>query len=236
MSELELALSRLVRELDYPETPDLAGAVRRRLADERRPAAWRRPLVAALAALLVGVGALLAVPQSRSAILDWLGIGAATLRFVDELPKAEKTGADLALGEPMSLQEAQRLSDFELRVPKLGGLDDPAVYRGHVGQVSFLYGSEDEPRLLITHFLGTGTFEKLLSTETDVEIVTEDDAEGAWLEGQDHVLFFPTAGPERPRLVGNTLLLQRDDGVTVRIEGDIPKSRALRIYRSMRGT
>jgi hypothetical protein len=234
MSELELALDRLGRELDYPGTPDLTGAVRRRLTESRRPAAWRRPLVIALAALLVVVGALMAVPQSRSAILDWLGIGAATVRFVDELPKTDKTREELALGERMSLEQARELSDYTIRVPTLGGLDDPDVYRGHVGQVSFLYGSEDEPRLLITHFLGTGTFEKLLSTETDVEVVTEDDAQGAWLEGQEHILFFPTAGAEAPRLVGNTLLLQRDDGVTVRIEGDITKRQALRIYHSMR--
>ena len=235
MSELELALTRLGGELDYPETPDLSGAVRRRLGDGRRPVAWRRPLVIALAALLVVAGALLAVPQSRSAILDWLGIGAATVRYVDELPKAEKLQDDLALGDPVSLDEARRLGDFEIRVPTLDGLEDPKVYRGDVGDVSFLYGSEDEPRLLITQLLGTGVFQKLLMTETRLEIVTEDGAQGAWLEGREHVLFFPGDGPESPRLVGNTLLMERDDGVTVRIEADIPKREAVRIFRSMRG-
>ncbi len=235
MSELELALNRLGRELDYPNAPDLTGAVRRRLAEGRRPrASWRRPLVIVLAALLVVVGALMVVPQSRSEILDWLGIGAGTLRYVDELPKTEKAREDLALGERMSLEGARELSDFAIRVPSLDGLEDPEVYRGFVGQVSFLYGSEREPRLLITQLLGHGAFEKLLSTGTEVEVVTEEDAQGAWLEGQEHVLFFPDAGPEAPRLVGNTLLLQRDDGATVRIEADIPKREALKIYRSMR--
>ena len=36
MSELELALTRLGREVEYPETPDLTGVVRRRLAEGRR--------------------------------------------------------------------------------------------------------------------------------------------------------------------------------------------------------
>jgi hypothetical protein len=235
MSELELALTRIGRELDYPATPDLAGPVRRRLADGRRPGvAWRRPLVIALAALLVGVGAVMAVPQARSAILDWLGIGAVTIRYVDDLPKTEKRQDDLALGVGISLAEARAESAFRIQLPTLEGLRRPRVYRGGFGEVSFLYGSEDEPRLLITQIVGTGAFEKLLNTETDVDVIRVRDAEGAWLEGGEHVLFFPSSGPESPRLVGNTLLLQRKDGVTVRIEADISKQEALRIFRSMR--
>jgi hypothetical protein len=235
MSELELALTRIGRELDYPATPDLAGPVRRRLAEGRRPGvAWRRPLVVALAALLVSVAAAMAVPQARSAILDWLGIGAVTVRYVDDLPKVEKTQDDLALGLGVSLAEAREQSAFRIQVPTLEGLGEPDVYRGALGQVSFLYGSEAEPRLLITQILGTGALEKLLSQETDVELVREGGAEGVWLEGGEHVLFFPSSGPESQRLVGNTLLLQRKDGVTVRIEADISKQEALRIFRSMR--
>lgn len=234
MSELELALTRLGRELDYPETPDLAGSVRRRLAEGRRPVSWRRPLVIALAALLVGVAAVMAVPQARSEILDWFGIGSVTVRYVDELPKVDKTQDELALGERVELADLREREQFPIRVPTLEGLGDPRVYRGVHGQVSFLYGSEDEPRLLITQILGTGALEKLLNTETTVELVSVGGANGAWLEGGEHVIFFPSTGPESQRLVGNTLLLQRGDGVTVRIEADISKAEAVRIFRSMR--
>jgi hypothetical protein len=233
MSELELALTRLAGELDYPETPDLTGAVRRRLA-ERRNVVWRRPLVIALAALLVGVAAVMAVPQARSEILDWLGIGSVTIRHVDELPTVAKTQDDLALGERVSLAAARARAQFRVEVPKLDGLGAPGVYRGTLGQVSLLYGSEEEPRLLITQIVGTGALEKLLGLETDVELVRAGRAEGAWLEGGEHVVFFPSTGPESQRLAGNTLLLQREDGVTVRIEADVSKEEALRIFRSMR--
>jgi hypothetical protein len=234
MSELELALTRLGRELDVPETPDLAVAVRRRLAKGRRPVAWRRPVVIAVAALVVGVGAVMAVPQARSQILDWLGIGSVTIRYVDDLPTVEKTQDDLALGRRVSLAEARDRAVFGVRLPTVEGLGEPAVYQGSLGQVSFLYGSERKPRLLITQIVGAGALEKLLNTETDVELVHEADGEGAWLEGGEHVLFFPSTGPEAQRLVGNTLILQRKDGVTVRIEADISKEKALRIFRSMR--
>lgn len=191
-------------------------------------------MLIALAVLLVAVAAAMAVPQARSEILDWLGIGGVTVRYVDDLPTVEKRQTDLALGQRMSLEEARELSVFGIRVPRRKGLEDPDVYRGDFGQVSFLYGSEKKPRLLITQLLGTGSLEKLLQTETDVELINVDGAEGAWLEGGEHVLFFPSVGPESQRLVGNVLILERKDGVTVRIEADVPKNVAVRIFRSMR--
>jgi hypothetical protein len=235
MSELELALSRIGRELDYPETPDLAGSVRARLAEGRRPLAWRRPLVIALAALLVGVGAVMAVPPARSAILDWLGIGSVTIRYVEDLPDVRLATGDLGIGEKVSRDEADEQVSFEIRVPTIEGLDDPDVYfREDVRQVSFLYGSEEKPKLLITQVEARGALEKLIRGGTEVERVRTDHAQGVWIEGEQHVLFYPGVEAEPFRLVGNTLILEREDGVTLRIEADISKEEALRIARSMR--
>lgn len=238
MSELELALTRIGRELDYPETPDLTGAVRRRVAEGRRPLSWRRPLVIALAAVVVAVGAVLAVPQARSAVLDWLGIGAVTIRQVEGLPEVDLATGDLGVGEEVSLAEARERVRFPVRVPTLPELREPKVYYAEplpTGQVSFVYGSLDKPQLLITQVAALGALEKLVNTATRVEMVSTDDAQGVWIEGERHVLFYPGAEREEPfRLVGNTLVLERTDGVTVRIEADISKEEALRIARSMR--
>lgn len=235
MSELELALTNLGRELDHPETPDLVGPVRRRLAEGRRPLAWRRPLVIALAGLLVVVGAVMAVPQARSEILDWFGIGSVTIRYVDDLPKTEKLTAELGLGERVSLAGARERAPFDVRLPTIEGLRDPAVYyRDEARQASLLYGSEEEPRLLIQQIMATGALEKLLGMETGVEPLTVGGARGVWLDGGEHALYYPGIGEERQRLVGNTLIVERSDFVTVRIEADISKQEALRIFRSMR--
>jgi hypothetical protein len=237
MSELELALTRLGRELDYPEAPDLTAPVRGRLAEGRRPLSWRRPLVIALAAIVVAVGAVMAVPQARSEVLDWLGIGAVTIRYVEDLPEVELATGELGVGERVSLEEARRRVSFPVRVPTLEGLEDPVVYYGEplpTGQVSFVYGSPDKPQLLITQVAALGSYEKLLrSGSTNVEQVSVEGAPGAWIEGEQHVLFYP-GGEEPFRLVGNTLVFQRADGVTVRIEANISKEEALRIARSMR--
>jgi hypothetical protein len=238
MSELELALTRLGRELDYPETPNLAGAVRHRLAEGGGARSWRRPLVIALAAVIVAAGAVMAVPQARSEILDWLGIGAVTIRQVEGLPEVELATGDLGVGEHVSLAEARERVQFPVRVPTLAGYEDPNVYYAEplpTGQVSFVYGSLDKPQLLITQVAALGALEKLVNTATRIELVGTDDAQGVWIEGERHVLFYPGAEHEEPfRLVGNTLVLERTDGVTVRIEGGISKAEAVRIARSMR--
>jgi hypothetical protein len=238
MPELEQALLAVGRNLDVPATPDLAGSVRRRLAEGRRPWFSRRLLVIALAVLAVAVGAVLAVPQARSTIRDWLGIGNVTIRYVEDLPPVDQATGDLGLGERMSLEEARERAGFRVRVPTVDGLDDPPkVYYNDVSsQVAFLYGSEERPKLLITQADARGAIEKLVNlnaTEREL-VVVEPGYAGVWLYGEKHAIFYPSTDHEEPfRLVGNALVFE-NDGVTLRIEAEISKDEALRIARSLR--
>jgi hypothetical protein len=234
MSELELRLNRLGQALDVPDAPDLTGAVRQRLAEGRRPRReWRRPALIAVAAVLVVVGALMAVPQSRSAILDFFGIGSVTIRTVDEYPQITLPSDGRFHGDRVTLAEARRRAPFPIRVPQVEGLGQPKIYYlDDVHQVTFIYGDPDRPRLLVAEIIGTGAVEKLINIkETDVEMVRDGDAFGVWLEGT-HLLHFPQFD-ESFTVVGNTLIMQRTDNVTTRVEAEIPKAEALRIFRSM---
>src|ERR671930_183707 len=68
MPELERDLREVGRLLAFPPEPELVPAVRTRLGEAPRPVpfvARRRVLVPALPALVVAVGAALAVPQTR---------------------------------------------------------------------------------------------------------------------------------------------------------------------------
>ncbi len=243
MAELEHALRSLGRELDFPATPDLSGRVRGRLADGERPRmpfVSRRVVVIALAVLAVSVGAVLAVPPARSTVLEWFGIGGVTIQYVDELPDVEKATEDLGLGDRVSLAEARELASFRVRVPTVDGLDDPpkVYYRAEASQVGFLYGSEDDPKLLITQAGASGAVGKLTTAGTNVELVTVGPGyPGAWLSGDKHGLYYP-GGPEHGeepfRLVGNALVFENDLGITTRIEAEISKDEAMRIARSMR--
>ena len=241
MPELERALRAVGASLDYPPTPDLTSGVRERLAQGRAPRrAWprRQVLAGAAAALLVVAGALMAVPQSRSAILDWLGVGGVTIRYVEELPPAERATDDLGLGERIDLAEARERTGFDVQLPRVDGLDEPprVYYRADARQVAFLYGTEERPKLLITQAAVGGAVEKLVGAGTGVERVAIDAATtGVWLSGDQHALFYPsTSEPEPFRLVGNALVYERSDGVTVRIEAEVSRDEALRLARSLR--
>jgi hypothetical protein len=239
MTELERTLLAVGGNLEVPAAPDLTGAVRARLAEGRRPSLFsRRVLVVALAVLAVAVGAVLAVPQARSTIRDWLGIGNVTIRYVEDLPPVEQATDDLGLGERMSLDEARERAGFRVRVPTVDGLDEPpkVYYNEESSQVAFLYGSEDKPKLLITQADARGAIEKIVNlnvTERDL-VVVEPGYAGVWLYGEKHAIFYPSTEHEEPfRLVGNALVFE-NDGVTLRIEAEISKDEALRIARSMR--
>jgi hypothetical protein len=239
MAELELELRRLGAEVAWPETPELATAVRRRI--ERPPERRFRPrtLAIALALVAVAVGAVFAVPPARTAVLDWLGFGGVDIRRVAELPQVPSEGR-LVLGERVGLERARALTEHPVLVPDEAGFEQPdAVYADPFAPgrpVALVYGSLDRPRLLVLEFLAAPLFEKALLGETRVEQVRVDGAPGLWIEGRRHEFFYRTrdleAMRDTQRLAGNTLLWTRGP-LTLRIEGDLSKAEAIRIAESM---
>jgi hypothetical protein len=238
MSELELRLTQLGRALDLPEPPDLAPAVRRRIAEVPRAPFWRRrALLVAVAAVLVAIGAVMAVPPARSAILDFFGIGSAEIRLVDELPAVESGPLDV--GEPTTLDAARD------RVPGLlephgDDVEKPdhvyTVGSGPSTPVTFVWGDSERPRLLLTQVRGRVHFEKLFMGGTGVVLTDVNGADAAWIEGDPHVVFVETdgGGIDLPgRLARNTLVWSRGP-VTLRLEGELSRADAERIARTVR--
>jgi len=237
MAELDLALRELGRHVDFPPTPDLASGVRRRLR-ERRRIWWQRPLVIALAVLGVAIGAVLAVPPARTAVLDWLGIRGARITRVEKLPPAPAVG-NLDLGRPITLAEARRRAPW-LLVPSAEGVGAPDLVSFSAaipgGKITLLWGTRRDVRLLLTEFRGEAFVEKLVEPAAKVELLQVDGSRGAWIGGS-HVLVYRDRNglvrEDTSRLAGKTLLWQRGE-VTLRLEGDFSKEEALRIARSAR--
>jgi hypothetical protein len=244
MPELELALVELGRSIEFPPAPDLTSRVRERIAAERPPRRSflpaRRTLVIALALLAVAVGALMAVPGTRAAILEFFGVRGVAIERVETLPTVPKN-VDLNLGDPVALEQARELADFDVVVPEALGDPDEVYFSDFPpgGMVSFVYGSSEEPRALLTQFRATveDTFMKKLEATTNVEYVGVDDQPGVFLSGPPHVFGYLDAHgqyrEETMRLVGNVLLWERRP-LTLRLEADISRDEALRIARSVR--
>lgn len=232
MAELETYLRDLGRRVEFPPTPDFTGHVRAQLRPQRRD--WRRPAAIALAVLAVAIGAALAVPSARSAILEWLGLEGVTITRVESLPAVPATG-NLDLGQELPLAQARRratwlvvLSDAPDHVYLSSGIPG--------GKVTLLWGSPTKVRLLLTEFRGEAYLEKIVTPATKVELVQVGSAPAAWIPDPHVVLYRDRNGQTREdtaRLAGHTLLWQRGD-VTLRLEGRVSREEALRIARSAR--
>jgi hypothetical protein len=246
MSELELALVELGRRLEFPPTPELAPRVRARLAEPPAHRAFlggRRVLVIALVVLAVAIGAAMAVPGTRAAILEFFHLRGVTIERVGELPTVslQRDFDKLFLGEKVTLAEARERADFEVVVPAALGEPDAVYFQpGNPpsGMVSLVYGTPEEPRALFTEFRATvnKVIFKKVAAGTHIASLQVEGRPGFFLSGNPHEFtYFDRTGEYRQeiiRLAGNTLLWERGP-LTLRLEADINRDEALEIARSV---
>jgi hypothetical protein len=230
VSALERDLRELGRALDLPAGVDVAPRVLARL-EGGRPRRRPRALAVALAALALALAVALAVPPARSAILDWLGIGAVRVDLVETLPELDPAvGPDL--GERVSLAEARRRAGWELVVPAAPGEPDAVYVRGEA--VSFTYAAKGGGvALVLTQVPGRAVpwagKSALAGQVTHLDV---DGHDAAWIEGGHEFVYVDPDGEVRaqPRLARSVLLWDRD-GLTLRLEGDVDLAVALRVAR-----
>jgi hypothetical protein len=248
VSELEHELREL--RVAWPDTPDLAARVGERLAAAPAPARrgiewplWR--IGVAVAAALIAV--VMTVPSARSDILEWLGL--ASVRIERSEPRPSRLGSELDLGSPVSLEQARRRAGFRLVVPAAVGPPD-AVYLAPdpvtQTRVEFVYRPRAGlPRsgttgvgLLMTQFRAPARVEirKTAGVGTEVERLRVEGDPAFFLSGAPHGFAYLNevdAAFEEQRLAGNTLLVERRDGVLLRLEGEISRDEAVRIAASV---
>ena len=148
MTELEQMLTRLGSELDWPQTPELAARVTRRLSEPERTrrrapvlSGFRRSLAIALVLLLVvAAAAVAAVPSVRDAVLEFFGLQGATVERTTTLP-TPPPDRPLDLGSRTSLGDAGAQLAFEPLVPSELGEPDAVYVRSGVpgGELSLAY-------------------------------------------------------------------------------------------------
>jgi hypothetical protein len=185
--DLEGALADLAAAIEFPPTPDLAGAVATRLAEAPAPGAtpararrrdrlaglgrlagWRRLAVVGLAAVLLAAAVLVASPGTREAVARRLGLRGVGIELGGPPPPTVTTRPgerlDLGLGQRVTLEEARRRVGFPVLVPGAAGFRQPAaVYVNEAvpvgGRVDLVYRAR--PGLPASPFTDVG----LLVTE-----------------------------------------------------------------------
>jgi len=256
---LEARLSALRDEIAWPATPDLAPAVRERIAHAPQPHRARPllrllPAVAVALAVLVAAAAiaLAASPAVRARVKDWLGIGVVRIERVQKLPDIAPARS-LNLGTRVaSTAAATRAVGFRVEPIRALGAPD-AVYvddrRIPGGAASLVYlarpglpPSTAGTGALLGEFRGDVTpFIKKIAVGTRISAVTVNALPGFWIPGP-HVVLFETRDrsvqEQRPRLAGNTLVWvthsRSGQPLTYRLETALGKDAALRLARSVR--
>jgi hypothetical protein len=234
---------RLERELaalavEWPPTPDLAGAVAPRLRRRRSP--WRLRVAVGLAVLTAGGVA--ATPAARSAIGDLLGLHGASVRRepVPRVPpeRPGHLGSGLRLGRPVTPADARRAVRFRLTLPPGLGRPDAvwlAATRGQPTRVSLIYGRRPgipvsphtDVALLVSEFRATVTpvLGKSVGSGARLTKIAVPGGRAYAITGKPHgFAWLPPGGEaqfEERRLAGATLLVERGDGVLLRAEGEL---------------
>ena len=186
-------------------------------------------------------------PAARSAVLEFLRLKSVQIERREPTappPRPGTLGAGLGLGTPVTLGEARARLPF-VRLPAAGGLGMPdAVYVDRLG-VSLVYGERPGytpaettgAAVLVQLFPArVGQFiQKALGEDATLERVRVNGNPGYFITGSHGFAYETDDGVdfEEQRLAGNTLLVERPDGLLIRVEGDLERDRALAIARSI---
>jgi hypothetical protein len=209
----------------FPVEPELTARVLERL-EPRRRRLWLVPALAAVAA----AGALLAIPQTRAAILDFLRIGGEEIRRVETQPRAPER--PLQLGRALALDEARDAVDYPLLVPAAEA--DAYLDRSVPRMVNLRWG-----RYVLSQWPGEQLpfVQKQAGPRSQIVSVLVGEDPGAWITGARHEVVYRNAQGEvlheTRRLVGKVLIWERD-GITYRLEGARTRVEALAVARNLR--
>jgi hypothetical protein len=258
--DLEALLRRLARQIDVPTQPEYANLVRQQLDRDVRSRRWLAPLpnlraVAAAVALLMVLAIVLGVPATRQAVADLFGISGVGVHPLPTSGPSPRTtlDANLDLGEPVTLAEAQRHVSFTVSVPSTPGLAMPdAVYVRYgpgLEAVNLVYrprpgfpaGYDMHVGLLLSEYAGTAKpyFKKYVDANIPLtRVLVAGQWPGLYFPGAQEVYVRDPNDPaapvqaERARLSGPSLVWERG-AVTYRLEANISRARALAIAASL---
>ncbi len=259
----EAQLLVVARALPYPPTPNLAAQPRLAavLARPLRPAP-ARSLGWALAAALMALAGLLAVPAVRAGVVEVLRLGAVRIILgpaatATLTPAATATGTRppatatprptptalasvLDLHGQTTLAEARAAVDLPIRLPSyppdLGQPEAVFVQDLEGEAVVLVWLAPDDPTRvqLSLHILASSTLtEKMLKNRpVSLEFTTVNGREAVWTTGPYFVVARNGFFTET-RLVTGHVLIWFEDNLTYRLETDQPLEEAVRMAESL---
>jgi len=261
--ELERQLRMLADSIAFPSTPDIAAAISAELHTQpvilQHPRRWIAPaLVAAAIVLLLLGGSLALFPSARHAVAGWFDLPGISIFVSDTTPTPGPATPEPSLsarfGPPISLAQASAAVDFPILLPNHPAVTGGnAVYvspQGTQGQAAVLIAypvSDTLPEaaqsgagLLIVEFSSTADSVwamKSVSPGTTIDVVQVNGHDALWIGGTHFLTLAPGDSAvipqtQTPRESANVLAWNLN-GVTYRLEADLPRDTMIEIAESM---
>ena len=252
--KIEHRLREMAATFSYPPTPDVAGSVRNRLAQEAKlpfsrvqPIGSRRRFPAVAAALSIALAAtiLLAVPEARALVGSFLiriGSIEVVLATPTPLPYAAtplptpSSSATFGSLNALSLDAARSNAGFPVQLPRypadLGNPD--RAYLQDLGGPAALFvwaqpGQPGQTRLILYEMSSSAYAQKSIVGSTVLSETRVYNQHALWIRGTQPLQLGST--PPLQLVNGNTLFWA-EGGITYRLETTLPLEEALKIAKS----
>ncbi len=255
----ETQLRSIAKRMDYPPTPDIAGAVSARLRSATRPRFISKTAAWSLTLVLILISSLMLIPPARAAILEFIQVGVVRIFRVQPTPIATPQSGPSGMvpvtatpvitppaliplleqiaGE-MTLDEAQARLNYPIRLPSypadLGRPDRVFVQDADGAMTILVWLDPQDPGeiQMSLHLLPPNSWaiKKLEPTIIAETQVNEDYA--VWTVGP-YPLRYKNGDLDFTRMIDGHVLIWQDGDITYRLETGLSMEEAVRIAESL---
>jgi hypothetical protein len=256
-------LEEVARRFRYPSTPDVAGAVMKRLESGSRPRAWLRSAWVVIGLLVLVMAVLFAVPSVRAEIIRFFQVGVVrifpstpTQTIGPAMPQSPITATpDIFTpvpggNEPLysvtisglagetNLEDARAKLPFPIRLPEYPtdlGPPNKIFLQDDGKMVILVWSDSDNPERahLSLHEIGP---EGIVLSKYQPRVIQETQVDGVyaiWAQGPYLIQLTSGTYVFRRTVEGNTLIWE-EDNITYRLESDLTLEETIRIAESLR--
>ena len=253
-------LLSISKGLDYPRTPDIAGAVMARLRGATRPRFISRRLVWSLTVILILFSSLMLIPPARAAIIEFIQIGVVRIFRAEPTPLAPPnqeipstvvpvTATPVPTSQPlipilenlageMTLDEAQKAVNYPILLPSYPpdvGKPDRIFVQNADGKMTVLVWLDPQHPdqiLMSLHFLPAGSWAIKKIEPTHIQETTVNSQRAIWAIGP-YPLRLSNGDLDFVRLIDGHVLIWEQGDITYRLETDLSLEEAVKIAESL---
>ena len=253
-------LLSISKGLDYPRTPDIAGAVMARLRGATRPRFISRRLVWSLTVILILFSSLMLIPPARAAIIEFIQIGVVRIFRAEPTPLAPPnqeipstvvpvTATPVPTSQPlipilenlageMTLDEAQKAVNYPILLPSYPpdvGKPDRIFVQDADGKMTVLVWLDPQHPdqiLMSLHFLPAGSWAIKKIEPTHIQETNVNSQRAIWAIGP-YPLRLSNGDLDFVRLIDGHVLIWEQGDITYRLETDLSLEEAVKIAESL---